>query len=174
MFSGRFGNTSGRPYLEALVILPKLKIRSGVSFLVDTGADLTVLMPADAIVMGVNYRKLLSGKTLTGIGGSCKGFMEKAILVLSDEEKRILFAYDIDIQIVDKRASVTKEGYCASLLGRNVLDRLRIAYNASKRKIAFGLVSADAIMPLNNRAAKRLLKELRSSISQQRLPNYPD
>src|SRR5205085_2898066 len=33
MFNGRFGNTTGRPYVEALVNLPRLGITSGVSFL---------------------------------------------------------------------------------------------------------------------------------------------
>jgi len=174
MFSGRFGNTSGRPYLEALVILPRLKVRSGVSFIVDTGADMTVLMPADAIKMGVNYKKLRPGKKLTGVGGNCKSFSEKAILVLSDGDRKIVFAYDIDMQIVDTQAAITKSGYCPSLLGRNVLDRLRISYDAQKRKIRFSLISADLIIPLKERAARDLHKELRSSITERELPHYPD
>ena len=58
MFSGRYGNTSGRPYLEARVILPNLKIGGDVSFIVDTGADRTVLMPIDVKRMGIDYKKL--------------------------------------------------------------------------------------------------------------------
>ena len=170
MFNGRFGNTSGAPYLEALVILPRLKIKSGISFMVDTGADMTVLMPADAVKMGINYGRLQPGEPLTGIGGDCKSFSEKAVLVLSDQDRRIVFAFDIDMQIADKRAAITNP----SLLGRNVLNRLRLRYDASKLEIRFGLISADLVIPLGSRAAKRLERELKASTKKQHLPNYPD
>ena len=174
MFNGRFGNTSGAPYLETLVILPRLGIRSGVSFLVDTGADETVLMPADAIKMGVDYNKLLRGHPLVGIGGQCKSFKEQAIIALSDNDRKLLFAYEIDIKIVDDRAAINKHGYCPSLLGRDILKHLKMRYDPKERMLVFTLLSADVAIPLNERSAQALRKELRSSVSRRRLPNYPD
>ena len=171
MFSGRFGNTTGRPYLEALVRLPRLKLESGVSFIVDTGADQTVLMPTDALKMGVNYRKLRIGGPLIGIGGSCMSFTEQAIVVMSDEDRKILFAYQVNLQIVDKKAAVTNHPYCASLLGRNILDRLKMHYNAQDGKVTFTLLSADAILPLNSRDAKNLQKRVKSQIRGVILPD---
>lgn len=40
MIVGRFGDTTGRPYVEAIVWFERLKVRMNVSFLVDTGAEL--------------------------------------------------------------------------------------------------------------------------------------
>ena len=48
MLQGRFGDTSGRPYMSARVIVPRLNVTGNVSFIFDTGADFTMLMPADA------------------------------------------------------------------------------------------------------------------------------
>jgi hypothetical protein len=45
--AGRFGDTTGRPYLEGRLVLPRLGKRGDFSFLVDTGADYTYLMPGD-------------------------------------------------------------------------------------------------------------------------------
>ncbi len=45
MLIGRFGHTSGRPYFEARVVLPHLNVAGNVSFLLDTGADKSLLMP---------------------------------------------------------------------------------------------------------------------------------
>jgi predicted aspartyl protease len=126
MFKGRFGNTSEAPYLEALVILPNLGIRSGVSFLVDTGADETVLMPADAVKMGVNYKKLQKAQSLVGIGGRCDSFKDRAVIVLFDHRRNLIFGYDIEIKIVDYKAAITKLGFCPSLLGRDILKRLKM------------------------------------------------
>ena len=39
MLKGRFGDTSGRPYIEGHILLPRLKKRGNVSFVFDTGAD---------------------------------------------------------------------------------------------------------------------------------------
>lgn len=145
MFHGRFGDTSGRPYLEAQVILPRLKVNSGVSFIVDTGADRTVLMPLDAIRMGIDFRKLRRAGNLFGIGGSCKSFSEPAIIMFSENRGR-LFLYEITIGIVEKKREVMRT---RSLLGRDILDRLRMDYNASKQSITFKVISADAIIRLS-------------------------
>ncbi len=166
MFNGRFGNTSGRPYLEALVILPRLKIEAGVSFIVDTGADQTVLMPTDAIAAGVNYRKLIQENIVSGVGGSLKCFAERAILIVSDDKK--LFAYVTDILIAEKKAG--KQGFCPSLLGRDVLDRLPMKYNASKDELIFRPISADVVVPLDKQEVKPLIKRLRSKIQRLHLP----
>ena len=53
MLQGRFGDTSGRPYMEGHVLLPRLGWRGYVSFIFDTGADTSLLMPLDARRMGI-------------------------------------------------------------------------------------------------------------------------
>ncbi len=66
---GRFGNASGRPYIEGHLILPRLRISSDISFCVDTGADSTVLLPADGIRIGIDYDKLGPEVESVGVGG---------------------------------------------------------------------------------------------------------
>ena len=144
MFSGRFGDTSGRPYIEAQVILPRLKISSGVSFIVDTGADQTVLMPLDAVRLGIDYGKLRKGQPLFGVGGRCESYRESALIVFSENNRR-LFLYEINIGIVDRKEEFMRT---RSLLGRDILYRLRMDYNASKGIITFKAVSFDATIRL--------------------------
>ena len=123
--------------------------------MVDTGADQTVLMPTDAVRMGVEYRTLASAKghALSGIGGKCKSFNERAIIVFSDDSNAQLVAYEIEISIAEKKAAQLR---CASLLGRDVLHRLRMSYNFRKKKIVFTVTSADARVALDKRRANSL------------------
>ena len=58
MLSGRFGGTTGRPYIEAFLSIPSMGINGAVSFLIDTGADSTVLMQADATRLQLDYSQL--------------------------------------------------------------------------------------------------------------------
>jgi hypothetical protein len=83
MLEGRFGNTSGAPYLEARISIPRLSLRGFVSFLVDTGADGTVFMPADSKKLAVNFGALRNPVTSEGIGGAAKGFTEQVVLSFS-------------------------------------------------------------------------------------------
>jgi hypothetical protein len=161
MFSGRFGNTTGRPYLEALVFLPRLNLTGGVSFLVDTGADQTVLMPTDSMRMGINYGSLLPAHVLSGIGGTCKSFKESALIMFSDESNAQLVVYAIEILIAKRKAAHLR---CASLLGRNVLHRLRMTYDFRQKKIVFTASSADArvsVKKANTKALKGKIKQLK-------------
>ena len=58
MLRGRFGESSGRPYVSARVFIPRLALAGNVSFIFDTGADSSVLMPADAATLAVDYGML--------------------------------------------------------------------------------------------------------------------
>ena len=66
MLRGRFGDTSGRPYMSAHVFVPRLDVASNISFLFDTGVDATVLMPADAERVGIDYDDLGTPALSTG------------------------------------------------------------------------------------------------------------
>jgi hypothetical protein len=67
MLEGRLGNTSGAPYIEARLSFPRLKLIGLVSFPVDTGADGTVLMPADSKKLGIDFKSLKNPTTSQGI-----------------------------------------------------------------------------------------------------------
>lgn len=50
MLRGRFGDTTGAPYIEGRLILTRLNLTADISFLVDTGADYTVLRTHEKII----------------------------------------------------------------------------------------------------------------------------
>jgi hypothetical protein len=111
--------------------------------------------------MGLNYRCLRPAHLLSGIGGECKSFQEPALIIFSDESKAQLVVYDIQISIAEKKAAHLR---CASLLGRDVLHRLRMSYNFRQKKIVFTVSSADARVSLEKANAETLkgkIKELK-------------
>ena len=97
MLQGRFGNTTGAPYLECRISFPRLGIRGLVSFLVDTGADASVLMPADTKKLGIDFRSLRNPTTSQGIGGLAQGFNETVVMSFSD--RRYIYSYLLQIEI---------------------------------------------------------------------------
>ena len=121
--------------------------------MVDTGADQTVLMPTDILRLGIKYSSLLPAHTLSGIGGKCKSFKESALIIFSDESNAQLAVYDIEISIAEKKAAHLR---CASLLGRDVLHRLRMSYDFRQNKIVFTVSSADARVSVDKGNAKAL------------------
>ncbi len=119
----------------------------------DTGADQTVLMPTDSIRLGIKYGSLLPAHVLSGIGGECKSYKESALILFSDESNAQLVVYDIEISIAEKKAAPLR---CASLLGRDVLHRLRMSYNFPQSKIVFTVCSADARISVEKGKAESL------------------
>jgi predicted aspartyl protease len=132
MLEGRFGNTSGAPYLEARISIPRLKHRGLISFLVDTGADGTVLMPADSKKLGIDFRTLTDPTTSEGIGGAAKGFNETVILSFSD--RRYVYSYLLKVEF----SVPTRHNHrFPSLLGRDILAQGRLVVNRAQNKITF-------------------------------------
>ena len=61
--------------------------------------------------------------------------------------------YDIQNSIAEKKAAHLR---CASLLGRDVLHRLRMSYNFLQKRIVFTVSSADARISVDKGKAKAL------------------
>ena len=97
MLRGRFGDTSGRPYTEGHVLLPRLGSSANVSFIFDTGADTSMLMSLDAQRMGIDYGLLGNELSTLGIGGESENFTESAHLVFVGDEA--LYGYAIELHI---------------------------------------------------------------------------
>jgi predicted aspartyl protease len=132
MLEGRFGNTSGAPYIEARVSFPRLRLRGLVSFLVDTGADGTVLMPADSNKLGIDHKSLRNPTTSEGIGGAAQGFNEEAVLSFSD--RRYVYSYLLNVEI----SGPTRYNHrFPSLLGRDILKQWRLVMDADRKQITF-------------------------------------
>lgn len=98
MLRGRFGDTSGRPYIEGRLILPNLNVVGDISFLVDTGSDETRLHPNDGVRLNIDYGQLSGDAESIGTSGLTHDFIEPAVVVFS-EPKRFLYVYNITLRI---------------------------------------------------------------------------
>lgn len=146
MLAGRFGNTSGRPYIEGRLYFPRLKIQSDISFIVDTGADHSLLMPLDGRRMNLEYNNLGGNKETVGIGGLTNNYIEPAMVVFTDPGLQ-LYVYNIDLTIASHDDGIRD---IPSLLGRDILDRWRMTYDPSQKNLTFEVVSADITIPITS------------------------
>lgn len=125
---------NGRPYVMALLVIDDLNVEGPVPFLVDTGAGSTVLHTADGVNLGLPLGQLGSLRSARGVGGSRQYYTQDYTIVLGTED--VVREFDITIGIAppgDTR--VTND--LPSLLGRNVLNRLRMEYDHRSRHLRF-------------------------------------
>lgn len=139
MLKGRFGDTTGAPYIECRLIFPRLKVDGYVSFLVDTGADNTVLLQTDGARLGLDYSKLRNASQAIGVGGAATIYEEAAILVFSEPRTKV-HVYSLNIQVLEPNPA---NDTTPSLLGRDILNRWRMSYNATSKRLFFKVLSAD-------------------------------
>ena len=133
MLEGRFGNTSGAPYLEGRIVLPRLGARGLISFLVDTGADASIIMPADSLKLGIDYKSLKDPTTSQGIGGLAHGFNEVGVLSFSDRR----YVYSYYIQQLEISVLTAHNFRLPSLLGRDILDQWRFVMDRPSASVTF-------------------------------------
>lgn len=145
MLTGRFGNTSGRPYIEGRLSLPRFEAAVDVSFLIDTGADRTVLMPLDGNRISLDYSLLVNKQRCTGFGGSAIGFLERGVIAFSDGIA--IFMYEVWLLIVKPKRGLMKT---PSVLCRDVLNRLIINYDFPNAKIEMQNDNADYIIAVTH------------------------
>lgn len=137
---GRFGNTSGRPYVEGRLDLLRPGIHGMVSFLVDTGADRSVLMPGDGVWIGVDFATLSAPVIVGGVGGSTRMCPEAGVISLLDEDDNRIHAFAVNMLMVPPKHDLM---HTASLLGRDVLDRCRVEYEKPAGRLAFTVRGCD-------------------------------
>ncbi len=139
MLRGRFGDTSGRPYMEGRVLFPRLGTSGNVSFIFDTGADASLLMPLDAQRMGLDYGLFEREASTLGIGGASENFIERAYLAFVGDEA--LYGYEIDLHICKPAKELMT---IPSLLGRDIIDRWRVTYDKPASQLLAEVISSDA------------------------------
>jgi predicted aspartyl protease len=137
---GRFGDTSGRPFVEGHFLLPSQNLRGNISFLVDTGTDLTMIMPDDSQRLGIDLDNLSGQQETTGIGGRVETALERALITFHEPNSNKLRLYNLDLDFIYPN-SYTRN--MPSILGRDIIDRWRINYDPSKDKLTFTVRSAD-------------------------------
>lgn len=139
MLRGRFERVSGRPFIEGRLVIPRVNLRDEISFLIDTGADTSALMPADARHLGIDYSPLADERDAVGIGGVTRSYTERALVAFEDSDAS-LYIYQIDIVIPAAAPDLLR---LPSLLGRDILNQWSILYNPSRNRLSIRVVSAD-------------------------------
>ena len=129
--------------MEGRLYIPRLHVRSNISFCVDTGADKTTLLPTDGIRMNLNYSALEQLSQARGLGGVANVNLEQAVVVFSEGKKR-LYGYEIELAIIAPDDALMD---MPSLLGRDILDRWRMNYSPSTGDLLFHVVSYDYMTP---------------------------
>jgi hypothetical protein len=85
MLRGIFGRGSGAPYIKAHVSFPRLRLSGFLWLLIDTGADVTVLMPRDSNRLRINFRTLTNSTESQGLGGIATAYQETAAISFYDQ-----------------------------------------------------------------------------------------
>ena len=144
MLRGRFGDTSGWPYTEGFVLLPRLGWSGNVSFVFDTGADTSQPMPLEEQLMGIDYGLFEDEVSTLGIGGASENFVEAAYLAFVGDEA--LYGHEIELHI---RKPAEELMTIPSLLGRDVIDRWRVTYDKSALELLAAAISWDRREPID-------------------------
>lgn len=139
MIIGSF-DSDGAPFVEGVLVIPRLSINKEISFLIDTGSDTTCLMPTDGTRLGIDYGTLTGPQANTyGSGGNSKPHRYRSLLSFTEENARqrtyvidlLIYPQDPDLDILD------------SPLGRDILNRWRMRYDPDNHRLSFTVVSAD-------------------------------
>jgi hypothetical protein len=142
--TGRYGDTTGRPYIEGRLYIPRLDLRADLSFLLDTGADGVFIMPGDALLMGIDYTTLrLAPRASLGVGGVTQDYLEPAVLVFSDMTH--LYVYDTQVTIGHLEPNLLST---PSLLGRSIIDGWDLRYCPGSNILEATVNGASLIEPI--------------------------
>lgn len=135
MILGYF-ESEGAPYLDGRVVIERLGVDGPVRFLVDTGADSGALHSADGKVLGCRFELLddEDAHSVGGVGGSQDYFPEEATIFFEGDDGT--YAFDVSLDVA-KPSEETDE--LPSLLGRDILNSLRIEYEYAEGVLRFDL-----------------------------------
>lgn len=142
MFRGRFDDLSGGPIIDVHLTIKNLNIDGPVEFLLDTGSDVTVLMPSDAKRLGVDFSKLTQTRTSYGVGGKAEDFIIPAVLIVNDEDET--HAYRFALRIAK---SIPEIEDAPSLLGRDIAKNWNISIKFPDERLEIEVVMSDESRP---------------------------
>ena len=116
--TGRY--RKGRPYVVATVVLPRLNVCGDVWFMMDTGSDLSLLSPTDALRLGYPQEGVPISKVI-GWEGRMEVGLEQALLAFDDIAIKI---YSINLGII--AADPVPRYPKPSILGWDMMSRCRV------------------------------------------------
>ena len=133
-----FFKSDGHAYLEGYVYLPRFGVGSSVDFLVDTGADVTTMGPDDSETLNFPFDELENPIRMSGVGGEQIYYDEPADISFRGIDR--IYRFRI-ILSVGKPSEETDD--LESLLGVDILNRMRMDYDFRRKRILFYEVSPD-------------------------------
>src|SRR4051812_25808365 len=92
-----------RPFIKAQVTNPLLGISTSVLFLVDTGADLTLLGPADADRLKIDLSTLPLTLPTEGVGGAVPTAIARVTIMLGREP------YELSVRVLRPSSPAQRE-----------------------------------------------------------------
>jgi len=140
LIGGRYGGTSARPYVEARLSILSQKLNTEISFVLDTGADTTVLMPLDGAKMGLDYGRLVNTTRSVGIGGYSEDFLEDALVTFRGDDF-VLYTYKIKLHISSPSPDIMA---IPSLLGRDIINQWALNYDPTAGILSASVRSSDS------------------------------
>lgn len=126
MIEGYFGARTGRAYLDARIVIPRLAIVEDIIMAIDTGADRTALMPVDCRAFGIDTVALSDPAEMIGVGGATLSYTEDAWVAFENGDNYAAYAVRLSIVRVGSNDPLLP---IPSLVGRNILRHWRIEYD---------------------------------------------
>ena len=127
MIKGSFDN--GSPFIEGLLVFPGLNIHGPISFLLDTGADETCIMPTDGRRLRIDYGALTGRKVpIRGVSGSIITTKRPALIFFTEDTGKVR-VYRIQIDIMPDEPELYG---LHSLLGQDILSRWRTVHDPTR------------------------------------------
>lgn len=137
MIYGFFGS-DGHAYLRGYVYLPRFDAGEYVYFLVDTGADATTLHPNDSQRFNLPFDELENPVSVSGVGGEQIYYDEPADISFRGTDR--IYGFRVTLS-VGKPSDETDD--LESLLGVDILNRMRMDYDFRRRRLLLHEISSD-------------------------------
>jgi hypothetical protein len=134
MIRGHLASRGGavkRPYVYGYVTIPSLQVEGDVEFLVDTGADTTLLAPYDALALGIDVTRLPPGLPTRGVGGTAPTATVQATLILDSST----FSLTLRILAPQGRQQQHALAYIPSLLGRDIISHFALFFEERSDRV---------------------------------------
>ena len=123
--------TSEAAYVDATLLLPELELKSGIEFLIDTGAARTVIMEKDSEKLAIDYNKLSKSTIgLIGIGGVIETYEAKNAslhFIVKTGEEHAINIDRLRIARIPKRGPMIPS--MPSIIGRDILNKYKLEYD---------------------------------------------
>lgn len=148
MISGEIGEHN-RLYVPVHLTIPRLGVVTDLVFRLDTGADMTVLHPHDAVLADIPFARLDNDTltSLTGVGGQIQYYQEPALLSFADQNGTTNYLYTLDLRIAklpNSGANQTLWGL-PSLLGLDIISQWHTSYDPVNGRLEFNVRKGLAI-----------------------------